>query len=281
MWLPWRDAVWLALGLAVVATVMRVRVPPSRRLWVRDLAQEGAILSILYATWQLVGHLSGGAADNAVIRGRAIVSVERTLRLPSEEWAQHVALHSHLIIKAANWYYIVGHTPVIGVFLVWLYLRHRPDFARWRTVLAVGTIVGELIQLFPVAPPRFALFYIVDTMREYGPRVYSDDGAGFAPQLAAMPSLHCVWAITVGVAVFRVVKSPWRWIGPAHAVATVLVVVITGNHYWLDAAAAIPLVLLGLGVAATTAYLSRRRLGETAEALASPASPASPAEVVS
>lgn len=266
MWLPWQDAVWLAIGLAVMATVMRVRVPPRRWLWVRDLAQEGAILSILYATWQLVGRLSAGDTSNAVTRGLAIVSFEHTVHLPSGEWAQHIALHSHLIIKAANWYYIVGHAPVIGIFLVWLYVRHRPDFARWRTVLAVGSIVGELIQLFPVAPPRLALFSIVDTMRLYGPRVYSDDGAGFAPQLGAMPSLHCVWAITTGAAVFCVAKSRWRWIGPAHAVATVLVVVVTGNHYWSDALAAIPLVLLGLAVADTSAYLWRRRRGETAEA---------------
>ena len=108
MWLPWQVAVGLALGLAVVAIVMRVRVPPARRLWVRDLAQEGAIFSILYATWQVVGRLSAGDTSNAAIRGRAIVSLEHTLRLPSEQWTQHVALHSHLIIKAANWYYIAG-----------------------------------------------------------------------------------------------------------------------------------------------------------------------------
>jgi hypothetical protein len=43
------------------------------------------------------------------------------------------------------------------------------------------------------------------------------------------------------------------------------VVVVTGNHYWLDVLAAIPLVLLGLAVADTSAYLWRRRRGETAE----------------
>jgi hypothetical protein len=265
MWLPWQDAVWLAIGLAAMATVMRVRVPPSRWLWVRDLAQESAILSILYATWQVVGHLSAGDTSNAVIHGLAIVSFEHTVHLPSEEWVQHIALHSHLIIKAANWYYVVGHAPVIGIFLVWLYVRHRPHFARWRTVLAVGSIVGELIQLFPVAPPRLTPFSLVDTMRLYGPRVYSDDGPGFAPQLGAMPSLHCVWAITTGAAVFCIVKSRWRWIGPAHAAATLLVIVVTGNHYWSDALAAIPLVLLGLAVADTSGYLWRRRRGETAE----------------
>jgi hypothetical protein len=266
MWLPWQDAVWLAVGLAVMATVLRLRVPPRRWLWVRDLAKEGAILAILYATWQFIGNLSKGDGSNAVSHARAIVSFERTLHLPSEAQVQHIALHSHLIIKAANEYYIVGHVPVIGILLVWLYVRHRPDFARWRTVLAVGSIVGELIQAYPVAPPRLTLFSIVDTMRLYGPRVYSNDGAGFAPQLAAMPSLHCVWAITTGAAVFCVAKSRWRWIGPAHAVATVLVVVVTGNHYWLDAFAAVPLVLLGLAVTDTSTYLRRRRRGETAEA---------------
>jgi PAP2 superfamily protein len=263
MWLPWQDAVWLAAGLAAVAAVLRLRPPRRSRLWVGDLAREGAIFAILYATWQFVGHLSAGDTSKAVVRGRAIVSFERAVHLPSEHWTQQLALHSHLLVKAANWYYIVGHVPVMGVFLVWLYVRHRPDFGRWRTVLAVGSIVGEFIALIPVAPPRLALFPIVDTMRSYGPQVYSDDGAGFAPQLAAMPSLHCVWAITTGAAIFCVAQSRWRWIGPVHAVGTVLVVVVTGNHYWSDALAAVPLVLLGLAVADASTFLRRRGRGET------------------
>lgn len=275
MWLPWRDAVWLAVGFAVLAVALRVRVPPQRWLWLRNLAQEGVILSILYATWQYVGDLSKGEAPDAVIHGLAILSFEHAVHLPSEVWAQHLALHGHLVIKAANWYYIVGHAPVMGIFLVWLYVRHRADFARWRTTLAVGSIVGELIQLYPVAPPRLTTFSIVDTMRVFGPQIYANDGAGFAPQLAAMPSLHCVWAITTGTAVFLVAKSRWRWIGPVHAVVTVLVVVVTGNHYWSDALAAIPLVLLGLAVADTITRLTRRPV-EASPAEPSAADPAGP-----
>jgi hypothetical protein len=246
MWLAWQYAAWLAAALAIVAVVLRVRTPPKRWLWVRELAQEGAIVAILYATWQRIGKLSTGDTTHAVARGRSIAGFEHALRFPSEQWAQSIALHSHLIIKAANWYYIVGHAPIMGIFLVWLYVRHREDFARWRTALAVGCIVGELIQVVPVAPPRLTLTGIVDTMAVYGPRVYDSGGAGFAPQLAAMPSLHCVWAITTGVAVFVVAKSRWRWIGLAHALATVLVVVVTGNHYWLDAIVGGALVLVGL-----------------------------------
>ena len=73
-----------------------------------------------------------------------------------------------------------------------------------------------------------------------------------------MPSLHCVWAITTGAAIFCVARSRWRWIGPIHAVATVLVVVVTGNHYWADAIAAGLLVLLGLGVYDVSTYVLRR-----------------------
>jgi hypothetical protein len=259
MWLPWQDAAWLAVGLAVVAIALRVRTPPKRWLWVRELAQESAIVAILYAGWQRVGELSTGDTTHAVGRGRAIVHFEQVLHLPSEEWVQRVALHSHLIIKAADWYYIAGHAPVMGVFLVWLYVRHRPDFPRWRTALAVGCIAGELIQVIPVAPPRLTLSGIVDTAQLYGPQVYDADGAGFAPQLGAMPSLHCVWAITTGLAIFFVAKSRWRWIGPLHAVLTVLVVVITGNHYWLDAIVGGGLVVLGLGVHEGVVYLWRRR----------------------
>jgi hypothetical protein len=259
VWLPWQAAIWLACALATVAIVLRVREPSPRRRWVRDLAQESAIFTVLYATWQGVGRISFGDTSNAVAHGLAIVRFEEAIHLPSEQWTQQLALHSHLIIKAANWYYIAGHTPVLGVFLVWLYVRHRADFARWRTVLAVGSIVGELIQLIPVAPPRLAPVGLIDTLRVYGPGVYADNGAGFAPQLGAMPSLHCVWAMSTGAAIFFVAKSRWRWIGPAHAAATVLVVVVTGNHYWADALAAIPLVLLGLAVADAPAYLRRRR----------------------
>jgi PAP2 superfamily len=262
MWLPWQDAAWLGLALAVTATSLHIRTPSKRWIWVRELAQEGAIFAILYATWQRVGALSTGDTTHAVARGKAIVAFEHALRFPSEVWTQHLALHSHLLIRGANWYYIVGHAPVMGVFLVWLYVRHRSDFARWRTALAVGCIVGELIQIIPVAPPRLTLSGIVDTAQVYGPGAYDADGAGFAPQLAAMPSLHCVWAITTGVAIFVVAKSRWRWIGLVHAGVTVLVVVITGNHYWSDAIAGAALVFLGLAVhdGATRLWRARRPL---------------------
>lgn len=259
MWLPWQYSLWLAVAAAVVGLGLHVRTPPRRWFWVRELARETAIFASLYTVWQRVGQLhASNDAVGAAQRGTAIAHLERALHLPGEGWTQHLALHSHLVVEGANWYYIVGHAPVMGVFLAWLYLRHRGDFARWRTVLAISCIAGELIQIVPVAPPRLALPGVIDTGQAFGPAVYQSDGAGFAPQLAAMPSLHCVWAVTTGLAVFLIVRGRWRWLGPAHAILTVLVVTITGNHYWLDAVAGAALVLFGLAVHDGSAYLRRR-----------------------
>ncbi len=277
MWLPWQYSVWLSVVFAVTTIAMRIGVPYRRWLWLRQLTQESAIFAALYTVWQWVGHLpSGSNRDVADQRGRAIAHAERVLHLPSEQWAQHLVLHNHLVVKAANWYYIVGHTPVLAVFLLWLYLRHRPQFARWRTALAVGCIVGELIQIMAVAPPRLALHGIIDTGQLYGPAVYEADGAGFAPQLAAMPSLHCVWAITIGAAVFMLAGRGWRWLGPLHVVLTVLTVTVTGNHYWLDAAAGAALVLLGLAVHDSVSYLYRRWSRRTAVPVEVPATTEEP-----
>jgi hypothetical protein len=268
VWLPWQYAFWLAVACAVTTVALRVRMPSRRWLRVRELTQESAIFAVLYAVWQRIGEWSLGDVERAVDRGAAIARWEHLLHFPSEQWTQGLALHSHLLIKAANWYYIIGHTPVLGVFLVWLYLGHRSDFARWRTTLAVGSIVGELIQIVPVAPPRLTLHGIIDTGHAFGPTVYDSSGAGFAPQLAAMPSLHVVWAITAGAAVFTLVRGPLRWIGPLHAVLTVLAVVVTGNHYWLDAVAGGVLVVVGylVHVGASAAWRARQRRRSAASA---------------
>ena len=59
-------------------------------------------------------------------------------------------------------------------------------------------------------------------------------------QLSAMPSVHVIWAVIVGYTVWRVSPSRWRWIGPAHTVMTILVVVVTANHYLATASWASP-----------------------------------------
>ena len=97
--------------------------------------------------------------------------------------------------------------------------------------MAWTTLGCLLVQLLPVAPPRM-LPGIVDTAMVYGQSVYANGLP--IDQLSAMPSIHVAWAVLVGYYVWRVSPSRWRYIGPAHSVMTIFVVVATGNHWWLD-----------------------------------------------
>src|SRR5205085_9625047 len=128
-------------------------------------------------------------------------------------------------------------------------LRHPEQYRRARTALAVTTAVAfACFWLYPVAPPRLlpAGFGIVDTLRAGGsghpePTLITTAG----DQYASMPSLHVAWAVWCALALYPVVRHWWaRVLVAAYPVMTTLVVVATGNHFFLDALAGT--VLAGL-----------------------------------
>jgi hypothetical protein len=51
-----------------------------------------------------------------------------------------------------------------------------------------------------------------------------------------MPSVHCAWALWCALVFFPHVKHAWaRVLAVLYPIGTVTVIVITGNHYFLDA----------------------------------------------
>jgi hypothetical protein len=61
-----------------------------------------------------------------------------------------------------------------------------------------------------------------------------------------MPSLHVGWALLISVVVIRTTTPRWKWLTLVHPAITTLVVVVTANHYWLDALAAAALLAVTL-----------------------------------
>ena len=239
--LSWQQAGWLTAGLAAVGGGLTF-AGPSRLRAVAPFVREAAMISGLYALWQLAGTLSVGGTDDALGRARWIERVEHDVGLPSEASVQRLVTdHSACVAQAANLYYATMHFGVLFVFLIWLFVRHRDRYRPVRRVLALTTLVCLLIQLIPVAPPRM-LPGFVDTAEKYHQSVYG--AAGFdADQLSAMPSVHVAWAVLVGWTVVRIGRGPWRWLGPLHAVITVVVVVSTANHFWADGIVAVAVLL--------------------------------------
>ena len=151
--------------------------------------------------------------------------------------------------------------PRSGVFLVWLYFRHRDRYPHYRNTLAVLTFACFVIQLFPVAPPRLLSGVgFVDTALLYHQSVYGAVGTGISDQVSAMPSLHIAWACLIALAVVQVSTSRWRWLIVLHPIATMLVVVVTANHYWLDGIVAAGLLgLASLAVSGAERLIGHKR----------------------
>jgi hypothetical protein len=102
-----------------------------------------------------------------------------------------------------------------------------------------------VIQLIPVAPPRLVpALHVADTPAMFGQTVYPSFGKAGPAQLSAMPSVHIAWAAIIGIAVVVASTSRWRWLALGHPVATTIVVVVTGNHYWLDGVVAVIVLAL-------------------------------------
>jgi PAP2 superfamily protein len=237
--LSWQHSVEVAGVLAVAGAA----APLAKRDRVRAagaFARETAVIGVLYALWQLVSDISQtGTHADAFRRARWIRRFERDLPLPSEHSVQHAVLGQRLIVQGANLYYAAMHVSVMLIFLIWLFVRHRDQYRPVRMVMAWATLCCLLVQVFPVAPPRM-FPGIVDTGLRYDQSVYSNGLP--IDQLSAMPSLHVAWAVLVGYYAWRVSPSRWRYLGPAHATITILVVVVTGNHWWLDGIVAVAIL---------------------------------------
>lgn len=242
MWLPW----YYALGLAALFVLLWWWANRADREGVASLMRESTIIAVLYAGWQIAGRLSLEDIDGANERAVWIWDFERTLRLPDEAAWQTAILPYDWLVQASNIYYGGAHVPGMGIFLIWLFVKHRERFAHWRNALALLTAACLIVQLLPVAPPRFiAAFGMIDTGVVYGQSVYGSFGSTVAGQLQAMPSLHVGWAVLVAIATVQLGGRLAAALGVAHGLLTNYVVVVTANHYWLDGIVA-SLILLAI-----------------------------------
>ena len=233
----------LGAGEGAPASTTEARRPTPRPALLREII----LLVTLFVAYRLGRLAITGHDDLAIANAWRVWDVERLLRLPDEEMLQDWALQWPDLLKAANWYYVGVHFPVTLAFLAWGWLRRPPAEYRWarRLIITLTAFAMLLHVAMPLAPPRMlSSLGFLDTMAAFGPSAYGGGAATVANQFAAMPSLHVGWALLIALVVVRTARSRWRWIVVAHPVITTLVVVVTANHYWVDAV--VVALLLGL-----------------------------------
>ncbi|MDL5204885.1 phosphatase PAP2 family protein [Streptomyces sp. ALI-76-A] len=221
------------------------------------LVRELLLVAGLFLVYKFGRQLATGHTADAFRNADRVWDLERAVHLPGEGSVQSLLLHGDTLAHLANTYYATVHFPATAAFLVWLYLRRPAHYVRARRALAALTAAALVLHLvFPLAPPRMpAAAGLVDTARVYGPSVYGPPQTDhLSNQFAAMPSLHFGWALMVAIGLIVATRSRWRPLWLLHPLLTLLVIVGTANHYWLDALAAAAL----LGVALAAIHLPRR-----------------------
>ena len=219
----------------------------------RDFGFQLAIWLGFYFSYLAVRHLTDRDAGKAVVNGLRVISLERHVTHHLFELTvERVADSSSWLLTATAWTYWNSEFTVIGLALLWVYLRRHEGFSRFRNTILLANIVGLVgFWLMPTAPP----WMFPDKGFVAGVNHSSALLQSFGNSYAAMPSLHAADALIVGW--FLVVNSRTLWAKALWALWPLWVwfcVVATANHYLLD-------VFAGIGVAVfalvATGWLAR------------------------
>jgi membrane-associated phospholipid phosphatase len=193
---------------------------------------------LLYET---VRGLAEGRTSAAFSNAEAIIDAEKATGTYFEPGLQAAILDNQLILDVANWAYMNTHFVVTTAFLVWLYLFRNQAFYFVRNMFLVAmglALIGYAA--FPTAPPRLLPEEgFVDTINAYA-GVGHDSALVelFVNPYAAVPSMHVAFALMIaipGALICRHLAAKVLW--SLYPLLVVAVVVVTANHFWLDAAA--------------------------------------------
>ncbi|MEU5425460.1 phosphatase PAP2 family protein [Streptomyces olivoreticuli] len=211
------------------------RSPRRPRLWFEVL-----LIAVSYWTYSLVRNAVPEQRAAALRNADWVWRTENTLHIAVENSVNHAVNSVTWLIVGMNYYYATLHFVLTIGVLVWLYHWHPGRYAAARLALFATTGVALLgYYLYPLAPPRLMdSVDFIDTVvvhHTWG-SMASGNLADMSNQYAAMPSMHIGWSAWCGVTIATLARPVWvRVLGAVYPLATLVVIVATANHFWLDA----------------------------------------------
>jgi hypothetical protein len=260
----WKDIAYLAAFLGAAAFFRNSEgsrsepgtITRSRLRWWKEVLY----IAAFYGVYSFIRNTQGSAsvsAAHAFANARDVIRVEEALNLYFEEGLQQAFLDWRPFIQFWNLFYGTFHFVVTIAALVLLFRRFPHRYPRWRNTLAATTGLALIgFATYPLMPPRLlpASYGFVDTLRVYGGLWSFDSGpvAQVSNQYAAMPSLHMAWSLWSALVLYPMLRRAWSRVAAlAYPPATLFAIVVTANHYWLDAVGGA--VVLAVGTAAGSA----------------------------
>lgn len=242
--------------------------------WWHELLLAGAF----YFVYSQVRNLFGAGPEShhiAFEHARDIIRIEEAMGLWFEPDLQrwYLALPAHGLIKFWNIFYGTAHF-IVTIWVLVTAFRRAPQRYRFIRTMLAGTTALALIGFasFTLMPPRLLGedsiygaclnrgpdchgYGLVDTIDRWGGLWTFGKGgmAAISNQYAAMPSLHIGWSTWCAITMVLVIGSGRkRWLWFLYPTATFFCILVTANHYWLDAF--FGLVALGAGALLATGW---------------------------
>jgi hypothetical protein len=207
-----------------------------------DLGRQLGIWFGFAVLYQLARGLADRNPTKAFDNGQAVVNLEVHLTHRLYELTfQNFVDQRHLLETAVSWTYWNSEFTVVGLAVLWVYLRRHDTFTRFRNAILLANVIGLVGYVFmPTAPPRLLGVGFVDQHRDGLVQLAANP-------YAAMPSLHAADALIVGLVLCALCKNRWAKVFWAVWPAWVwFAVMATGNHFWLDCLAGIGVALIAM-----------------------------------
>jgi hypothetical protein len=205
-----------------------------------DLARQVLLFGAAYYLYRI----SRGLIDNpqgsvvAFQNARDLISIEQTLGFFWEPQLHDYFRDIGIFSDAAALLYMNAQTVVALSALLFIYFFHNERFYFVRNMFVASmaiALIGYIV--LPTAPPRFFHEYgFLDVVSDYVGVTHDDSVNVLFNPYAAVPSMHCCFAIFFGSTLARVCKHRIsRFLWGAYPFVMVWCVVVTANHWILDA----------------------------------------------
>ncbi len=197
------------------------------------------------------------SASTAMANARHLLNLEHALGLGGlEQRVQMMVLGYPPLVEVFNTIYVWAYWPTVFGVLIFTWARRRHLYRSYRNAIMLSGGVGLVIfALFPAAPPRF-LDGFVDTVDASQGSLIGHPSF-LINKFAALPSFHVGWVALACTVLALGIRRRWvrsLMVGPPLLMTAA--VVITGNHFIVDAVIGTAISLLALLV---THWQSARR----------------------
>lgn len=218
-----------------------------------DLGRQIGLVLLVNTGYEVVRGIADGQKSVAFAHGQQVIDAERATGTFFEPDLQALFLPVGWLMDFANQVYMNSQFAVVLGFFVWLYFFRNESFYFVRNMFAAAmglALIGYT--LYPTAPPRmFPEYGFVDTLNAFSDIGHDSTIAKiFINPYAAVPSMHCAFAMMIGGAGFMTCRRWWSKTWWAFWPLLVSwVTVVTANHYWVDAALGWLVALTAAGIA--------------------------------